>query len=155
MSAGEIMTSPAVTVTSAASAAEVARALARHRISAVPVVDDAGSVVGLVSEFDLLAKSGSTARELMSTAVISVTADTDIEDVRHLLVDRRIRRVPVVAGGRVVGIVSRGDLVTLMASEWVCEVCGEPVRGADPPELCPKCPADSTQFALQEQPPGV
>jgi rubrerythrin len=57
----------------------------------------------------------------------------------------------------VIGVTDDGDIedATLMASEWVCEVCGEPVRGAGPPALCPKCPADSTRFALHEQPPGV
>ena len=87
-------------------------------------------MIGLVSEFDLLAKPGGTAADVMTTAVISVSEDTDVEDVRHLLIDRRIRRVPVLRGGRLVGIVSRGDVVALLATEWVCQVCGESVRGA-------------------------
>jgi predicted transcriptional regulator len=90
----------------------------------------------------------------MTTAVITVTADTDIGDIRDLLVSRRIRRVPVVENGRMVGIVSRGDVVALMTTEWVCEICGESVRGQRPPPRCPKCGAETDQFALQEQPPG-
>jgi CBS domain-containing protein len=153
--AGQIMTAPVVTVSPDTSTGEIAETLGRHRISAVPVVDEAGSIVGLVSGYDMLAKSGLIARDVMTTAVISVTEDTDIADVRHLLVDRRIRRVPVLAGGRLVGIVSRSDVVSLMATEWVCQVCGEPVRGESAPDLCPKCLGGSDRFLLQEQPPGT
>lgn len=67
----------------------------------------------------------------MTTAVISVNSDFPLSDLRHLLVERRIGRVPVLRDGRLVGIVSRADVVATMASEWACEVCGEPVRGRD------------------------
>lgn len=128
--------------------------MTRHRVSAVPVVDAAGAVLGLVSKYDLLAKIGSLARDVMVTAVISVSTDTSIADVRHLLVERRIRRVPVLDAGRLVGIVSRSDLVALLATEWVCGVCGEPVRGDQRPGVCPKCHAGGERFVLQEQAPG-
>lgn len=148
------MTTPVVTVHGDTTVPDIADTLRRHRISGVPVVDDSGGVVGLVSEYDLLAKSGATARDVMTTAVVSVTEDTSIDDVRHLLVGQRIRRVPVLSGGRLVGIISRADVVVLMATEWVCEVCGESVRAAAPPEHCPKCLSGANRFALQEQPPG-
>lgn len=154
-SAGDIMSAPAITVPVGSSRTSIADTLTRHRISAVPVVDDSGQVVGLVSEHDLLAKSGDRAEELMTTAVVSVTEDTAIEDIRHLLVDRRIRRVPVTRGGELVGVVSRGDVVATMATEWVCQACGEPTRGAEPPERCPKCHAGADRFVRQEQPPGA
>lgn len=153
--AGDIMSSPAITVPAHATLAQIADTLTRHRISAAPVVDDAGAVLGLVSEYDLLAKSGTVARELMTTAVISVSTDCAVADIRHLLVDRRIRRVPVLSEGRLVGIVSRRDVVAIMATEWACETCGEPVRGEQPPAMCPKCHAGSERFVLQEQPPGT
>ena len=140
--AGDIMSAPAITVPAASTRTAIADTLTRHRISAVPVVGDSGQVVGLVSEHDLLAKSGDVAGELMTTAVISVTEDTAIEDIRHLLIDRRIRRVPVLRGGEIVGVVSRGDVVATMATEWVCQACGEPARGAE-------------RFVRQEQPPGA
>lgn len=152
--AGEIMTTPVVTVREGATVGQVAETLRRHRISGVPVVDDSGGVVGLVSEYDLLAKRGAVARDVMTTAVISVTEDTPIDDVRHLLVDRRIRRVPVLSAGRLVGIISRADVVVLLSTEWVCEVCGESVRGESRPEACPKCLSGPDRFVLQEQPPG-
>ena len=110
----DIMTVPVVVVAAEDTTAHIAEALDHHRISAVPVVDDQGGVIGVVSEFDLLAKVGGTAGELMSTAVISVSEDTAVDDVRHLRVDRRIHRVPVVSGGTVVGIVSRADTVALL-----------------------------------------
>lgn len=147
------MTAPVITVGPDASVAQIAETLTSSRISAVPVVDASGVVLGLVSELDLLTRSGRTARDVMTTAVISVTTDTDIEQVRRVLVDSRIRRVPVLSSGRLVGILSRHDLVGRMV-EWACSVCGETVRGAHRPLVCPKCGASEDRFVLQEQPPG-
>lgn len=152
--AGDIMTSPVITVPVEATAAQVADTLTRHRISAVPVIDGAGTVLGLISEHDLLAKSGGVARELMSTVLISVSTDTAIDDVRHLLIDRRIGRVVVFGQGCLAGIVSRADVVAMMATEWVCPLCGEPARGERAPDVCPKCHTAGDGFVLQEQPPG-
>ena len=149
------MTSPVITVAAGASAQHVADVLTEHGISAAPVVDEQGRLLGLVSEFDLLSKPGGVARELMTTALITVSVATPVEDVRHLLVERRIRRVPVVGEGRLVGIVSRRDVIALMATEWVCPVCGEAVRGEDRPAACPKCSAAGERFVLQEQLPGA
>ena len=154
-SAGDIMTSPVITVPADATGQHIADVLTAHGISAAPVVDADGRLLGLVSEFDLLAKEGRTAREVMTTAVITVSAATPVDDVRHLLIERRIRRVPVVDGGRLVGIVSRRDVIALLATEWVCPVCGEAVRGEHRPEVCPKCNAAGERFVLQEQPPGA
>jgi CBS domain-containing protein len=150
----EIMTAPVVVVQADDAVARIAAVLDQHRISAVPVVDSDGGVIGLVSEYDLLAKpAGPAARDVMTTAVVSVTEDTDVEDVRHLLIDRRIHRVPVVSGSKLVGIVSRADIVALLITEWVCPVCGESVRGEQPPATCPKCHGTAA-FVVQEQPPG-
>ncbi len=155
LTAGDIMVSPVITVPVDASTQQVADTLTEHRISAAPVVDAAGTLLGLVSEHDLLSKTGEVASDLMTTAVISVTVDSAADDIRHLLIDRRIRRVPVLHEGHLVGIVSRHDLVAVMATEWACQVCGEPVRGERSPTTCPKCHARSAQFVLQEQPPGA
>jgi len=150
----EIMTTQVVTVAEDAAVATVATVLREHRISAVPVLDPAGAVVGLVSEYDLLARPGSTAREVMTAQVISVTESTDVAEVRHLLVERRIRRVPVLSGQQLVGIVSRSDVVALLTTEWACQVCGETTRGEHPPPVCPKCQAGAERFAVQEPYPG-
>jgi len=153
ITAGQVMTAPVITVGPDATVAHIAETLTSARISAVPVVDAAGTVLGLVSELDLLARTGRTARDVMTTALISVTTDTDIEQVRRILVGSQIRRVPVLSSGRLVGILSRHDLVGRMV-EWACGVCGETVRGAHPPLVCPKCGGSEDRFALQEQPPG-
>ncbi|HET6911244.1 MAG TPA: CBS domain-containing protein [Mycobacteriales bacterium] len=149
------MSSPVITVPQGTTRAQIAEVLTRRQISAAPVVDEAGNVVGLVSEHDLLAKSGGTAEDLMTTAVISVSMDCPLDDIRHLLVERRIRRVPVLQDGRLVGVVSRRDVVATMATEWACQVCGEPARGDEPPVVCPKCHAGAERFIFQEQPPGT
>lgn len=148
------MTCPVVTVPPASTVGEVADVLRGKRISGLPVVDDDGVVLGLVSEYDLLAKPGRSAADVMTTTVISVSPDTPVSDVRHLLVDRRVGRVLVTSGGRLVGIVSRGDVVALLATEWVCQVCGEAVRADHRPDSCPRCKSDGERFVLVEQPPG-
>jgi CBS domain-containing protein len=152
--AGEIMTTRVISVAPETPIAGIAELLGTHRISAVPVVDQAEHVVGLVSEYDLLAKTGTAAADIMTSSVISVTTDTEISDIRQLLVNQRIRRLPVLENGRLVGIVSRRDIVALLTTEWVCGVCGESVRGEQPPQQCPKCGSSADRFALQEQPPG-
>jgi CBS domain-containing protein len=150
----EIMTTRVVTVTPDTPVPVVAGLLRDNRISGVPVLDAGGAVVGLVSEYDLLAREGETAGEVMTASVITVTEDTEVEDVRHLLIERRIRRVPVLSGQRLTGIVSRGDVVALLTAEWVCQVCGEAARGQHPPSRCPKCHAGSGRFILQDACPG-
>jgi predicted transcriptional regulator len=150
----DIMTARVVTAHTDTPVPVVAALLRDHRISAVPVVDDSGAVVGLVSEFDLLAREGEVAGDVMTTSVISVSEDTEVDDVRHLLVERRIRRVPVLAGRELVGIVSRSDVVAVMATEWVCQVCGATARGPHPPARCPACHAGQERFVMQDPYPG-
>jgi len=150
----EIMTTQVVTVPVDASRHQAAAALREHRVTGMPVIDETGAVVGLVSEHDLLARPGDRVQDVMSLAVLSVTEDTDVDEVRHLLVERRIHRVPVLRGHELVGVVSRGDVVALMVTEWVCEVCGEAAHGPYPPQTCPRCLAPGAQFALQDPCPG-
>ncbi len=153
ITAGQVMTAPVITVTADTPVGHVAETLTSSRISGIPVVDETGVVLGLVSELDLLTRGGRTAKDVMTTAVISVTTDTDIEQVRRILVTSGIRRVPVLSSGRLVGILSRHDLVG-RTLEWACGVCGETIRGAHPPLVCPKCGGSEDRFVLQEQPPG-
>src|SRR5918911_1131185 len=140
MKVHEIMTANVVSVAEETPVREIAQMLDRHRISGVPVCDQDGHMVGLISEFDLIAKPDArTAAEAMTRDVISVMGDTDVDEVRYLLVQRKIKRVPVLEGQRLVGIVSRADLVREIALTWVCQVCGAHERGNNPPEVCPKC----------------
>lgn len=155
ITAADIMSSPVVTVTANATAQQAACILTHHNVSVAPVVSDDGVLLGIVSESDLIIGLHRTVSEVMTTAVISVSADSPVSDVRHLLIDRRIRCVPVMAQGRPVGIVSLHDVLALLATEWACRVCGEPVRGDAPPSQCPRCHASSDQFEIQEQSPGA
>ncbi len=105
------MTRDVVTVPEALPVRDVAALLAARGLTGVLVVDPAGHVLGVVSELDLLGRAGTTCGDIMSRQVISVSAETPVAQVARLFVDHRIRRVPVLAGGRLVGIVSRGDLL--------------------------------------------
>ena len=155
MKVKDIMSRPVIYVHANTPVADLAQVLSEKKISAVPITDDTGSVIGLVSEYDLLAKQGKVARDVMSPGIISVTEDADVEDVRWLLIERRIKRVPVMAGPELVGIVSRSDIVRLMALHWICEVCGEQARGDHPPASCPKCGAPGNRFREEAVHPGM
>ena len=152
----EIMTQNVVSVCEDAPVREVAQVLDRHRISGVPVCDGNGHILGVISEYDLIAKPNAhTAAEAMSRDVISVMEDTSVDEVRYLLVQRRIKRVPVLRGQKLVGIVSRADLVHEIALTWVCEVCGDHERGATAPAACPRCGAPSGYASVPIPPIGV
>ena len=140
MRVAEVMTRDVISIREDAPVREIAQLLNRHRISGLPVCDGDGHMVGVVSEFDLIAKPDArAAADAMTRNVISVMEDTPLDDVRFLLVQRKIKRVPVLRGQKLVGIVSRADLVREIALTWVCQVCGDHERGQDPPETCPKC----------------
>ena len=155
MQVREIMTSDVISVPENNTIEDAARVLARQRISGLPVVNEAGALVGLVTEYDFISKQGATVADIMSRGVISVTEDTDVEEVAHLLANRRIRRVPVLRGDRLVGSVSRSDLIKQIAMRWVCPVCGEVVRGPEAPEQCPRCHAPKSVFTHETMHPGM
>ena len=112
MSVKEIMTKDVITVPPAMPVREVANLLSERNVSGVPVIDDEGRVLGVVSELDVVGRQGATAADVMSKQVISVTEETDVREVVQLFLNERVRRVPVLSGGQqLVGIVSRSDLV--------------------------------------------
>jgi CBS domain-containing protein len=134
MRAKDAMTSPAITVTPQAHCKDAAALLVRHRISALPVVDDAGRLVGLVSEADLLPletapdprlqetplrpRTGPLPRqvdEVMSPEVYTVDEETDVGHVAQRMLEAGVKRFPVMHGNRVVGIISRHDLIRVLA----------------------------------------
>ncbi len=155
MKVREVMTSDVVSVRDDMDIEDAARLMSRYRISGIPVVNANGSLVGLVTEHDLIAKQGRTIADIMSRGVISVTPDTLVDEVAHLLAIRHIRRVPVLENDRLVGIISRSDLVRQIAMRWTCHVCGEVVRGGAVPEQCPRCHAGSDAFSHGVEPPGM
>jgi CBS domain-containing protein len=154
MKASEIMTTSVITTVENETVAQVARLMAHHRISGLPVVDIHGKLVGLVTEYDLISRTGQTVGEIMTPGVISVSPDTDMEEVTHLLTNRRIRRVLVMDGDVLAGIVSRSDLVKHIAMRWVCPACGETLRTAEAPDKCPRCHAPNT-FVQDRMQPGM
>lgn len=146
MKASDIMTAQVITVNPNTAVRHIAALLFKHRISAVPVLEN-GKLVGIVSEADLLhrheigtegtarssswwlqllsadrsvaeyVKSHATrARDIMTKDVISVAPDTPIAQIARLLEKHGVKRVPVLQGGRLVGIVSRSNLVQALAT---------------------------------------
>jgi CBS domain-containing protein len=133
----DLMTTQVVTVGPTTPFKEIVARLAEHRVSAIPVVDDAGLVLGVVSEADLLLKeefpdpdqdaplfwtrrrrlerekaAGSTARDLMSVQLVSIARDATAAEAARRMHRANVKRLPVLGeGGRLVGIISRSDLL--------------------------------------------
>src|SRR5262247_2677324 len=155
MHAIDVMTSEVISVDENATVPAVARLLAERGISAVPVVDKDNRVIGMVSEGDLLhrAETGTERRrswwldimastnklagdyvkshsgkvkDVMTRNVLSVSETTSVADIALLLEANRIKRVPVVRDGKLVGIVSRANLVQALAM-----TIDKPSSGAD------------------------
>ena len=150
----DIMSRYVVSVTEETPIIEVARILAERRFSGLPVLDREGSVVGMVSDFDLLARDGETAGEVMSPDVVTVAEDTEIQRARALIIEQRLARLPVIRGRELVGIVSRGDILRELVLHWICDACGEVTRGKASPERCWKC-GSAEHFRHERQSPGM
>ena len=145
MKARDVMVSPVVTITPSCSVKELAKTLVERRISGIPVVDDQGALVGIVSEGDLLhrAEAGTERKhswwlrmmagdgtlaadyakaharkvaDVMTGKVITATPDTPLSEIAMLLENNSIKRIPIVDRGQLVGIVTRANLVQAVAS---------------------------------------
>lgn len=154
MKVKEIMTGDVVTVSEESTIEEAARLLAHHRLRGLPVVNEAGALIGIVTEYELISREGQTVGDIMNRGVITISSETDVEHVSYLLTNRQIRCLTVVDNGQVVGLVSHANLVQQIAMRWICPMCGERVRGLEPPERCPCCGAP-TGFTQEVLPPGV
>jgi len=117
---GEFMAKELVTVHPEMDAYEAITLLLKHKISGMPVVDDKGDFVGILSERDCLNTlldseyhelPSALVKDLMSTDVESVTPETDILTVAERFLRKKYRRLPVLAGGRLVGQISRRDIL--------------------------------------------
>jgi CBS domain-containing protein len=145
MQARDVMTTQVVTVRPETSVEQIAALLLERRISGVPVVDAGGRLLGIVTEGDLMRRPeigterhrgwwlrffgderartveyarahGSRAEQVMTRNVVTVGEDTSLADIARLLEEHHIKRVPVVRDGRVVGIVSRANLLHGLAT---------------------------------------
>jgi CBS domain-containing protein len=144
MKASEIMTRGVIAVSPETPVRDVAKLMVEQRISGVPVVDD-GRLIGILSENDLMRRvelgtektrprwvqfltaddtllaeyvhaRGRLARDVMTTNVITVAPDDPVASIAEILETHHIKRVPVVDGGKVVGIVSRANLLQALAT---------------------------------------
>ena len=142
--AREIMTRDVITVKEDTDIYEVGRLLLKHKISGVPVVDNENRVVGIITEADLLTmagiprghifndvvmkyvlnkpapqhRAGKKVKDIMSTHVITVSPDTTVKKIATIMDKKGIKRVPVVDDeNRLVGIVSRGDIIRIVCEE--------------------------------------
>ena len=134
MRARDLMTAPVITVQPWTSAKEAAGLLSAHGFTALPVVDDDERLIGIVTEADLIrgripvdpryahehheaTAAGRTAGDLMTSPATAMSTGTDVADLCQALIDARIRAMPIVDGSAVVGIVTRGDIVRVLARE--------------------------------------
>jgi CBS domain-containing protein len=146
MNASDIMITDVTTATPNATVQEVAEMLVTKRISGMPVVDESGKVLGMISEGDLLRRSpegawpkvwgppprrgwvrllmdaaspdteyatqpNRRAAEIMTYDIISAEPETSVSNIAILLVHHRIKRVPIVRNGKLVGLVSRANII--------------------------------------------
>ena len=145
MRAHQIMTRPVITVLPDATITEAASIMLQRHISGLPVVDAAGKLVGIVSEGDFIRRSeigtqrrrsrflkfilgpgqaatdfvhehGRRIAEIMTHDPVTVTEDTSLETIVSLMEKNKLKRLPVIRADRVVGIVSRANLLQAVAS---------------------------------------
>ena len=115
MFAKDIMTKDVITVSPTATVRNLAMTLIKNQISGAPVAGKNGKIIGVVSEADIVAKKGKDVKTIMTKNIISVTEETAVEDIARLMTTHRIKRLPVMRGQNVVGIVSRADIVSAIA----------------------------------------
>jgi CBS domain-containing protein len=145
MKAKHVMVSPVKTGKPDMTVRDVAKVLSENRISAIPITNDAGKVIGIVSEGDLIRRAeigtqkqrswwlalftsniqlaeeyarahARKVRDLMTHEVISANPETPLSEIAQLLERHNIKRVPVLDDGKLVGIVTRGNLVQAIAT---------------------------------------
>jgi CBS domain-containing protein len=145
MRAHQIMTRKVLAVTPETTAVEAANLMVRHHVSGLPVVDTAGTVIGILSEGDFLRRSeigtqrrrarwlkfvygiarsaddyiheyGRKVSEIMTPSPVTVTEEAALAEIVDLMERHNVKRVPVVRDGKLVGIVSRSNLLQAVAS---------------------------------------
>jgi len=145
MKAADVMTTNVITVTPESSIGDAARLMLQHRISGLPVLDQKGQLVGMVTEGDFLRRGetgterrrsrwlefilgpdrlsseyvqayGRRIADVMTSNPVCITEDASLEDVVDVLERRRVKRLPVMRDGKLVGIVSRANLVQALAT---------------------------------------
>ena len=118
MKVRDLMWTHVITAESGSLASHAGIRMTVGKISGLPVVDAEKSLIGMVTEFDLVRAlradtdlAATSVDELMTRDVISVEADTPIDEVMEILERERILRVPVISDGNLIGVVSRSDIL--------------------------------------------
>lgn len=122
MQASDVMSDRVLSVSAKASVREAAELLVNCQVSAMPVVDDAGIMIGVVSEADLMGdaedyveategKRSRTVADVMTKDVVTASKETPLSQMASLMKARNIKRVPILDNGMVVGIASRVDIL--------------------------------------------
>ena len=117
MKVSKIMTTKVVKVEANTPVKEICRILISHKVSGVPVVDEENNLLGFVSERDIISKVGERgflnkrALEVMNKDVIAVEKNASSEEVMQIFINKPYRYIPVIKKGKLVGIISRKDLI--------------------------------------------
>ena len=112
MLAREVMTKEVLTFGPSTTLQEACLALAKAGISGAPVVDRSGKILGVLSETDILSHlKTAMVKDAMTKGAVTAKPDSPVEEVVALMVRHDINRVPIVEGGKVLGIVTRADVV--------------------------------------------
>jgi CBS domain-containing protein len=123
ITAGSIMTSDLVTVRPDASIEDAIQVLLNQSISGLPVVDNDGQLVGVITEFALLAVTydkrvkNHTVSQHMTREVITVDINDPVSRIADLCIVHRVRRVPVMENGRLIGVIARRDVLRALVEE--------------------------------------
>ena len=145
MRAHQIMTRPVITVTPETTVVEAANTMLQRHVSGLPVIDPDGKLVGIISEGDFIRRSeigtqrkrgrflrfilgpgqaatdfvqehGRKVAEIMTKTPLTITEDTELEKIVQLMEKNNVKRLPVIRGDQIVGIVSRANLLQAVAS---------------------------------------
>lgn len=131
----DLMNPSVVTVEPASSAALAARLISRHNVGALPVCGNDRRLRGMVTDRDIILRciaseddpAQTPVRDIMSRGCATVSPDDDCRRATHLMAEHQVRRLPVVDGGKVVGIISLSDLARshrydMEAAQALCEI---------------------------------
>ncbi|MEX2310599.1 MAG: CBS domain-containing protein [Pirellulales bacterium] len=129
LTAGEIMTPDMITVRPDVSIEDAIELLLRERISGLPVIDGDGQLVGVITEFAMLAVAydrrvkNHTVNQHMTRELITVDVDDPVSRVADLCIVHRVRRVPVMQNGRLVGVIARRDVLRALVESPLESAC--------------------------------